>query len=386
MKKYTERQINELIDKFEKGILTEEEMAALNEWYEIMGSGDGEFKAYESTIEQFKERLYRNITNELSLTKEPQQSKLRWRHLTVAASILVVCSIAFYFFQYQETGSGVVRTVPQDEISAMPGGYKAILTLADGKKIRLTSGNAGEVSNARGIVVTKSAKGQLVYRVTGEQESSNGMNTIETPAGGQYEIILPDRSSVTLNALSSLTFPERFSSNERKVVLVGEGYFKVSKNRSKPFKVSANGQEVEVLGTQFNLNSYRDEPNVVTTLEEGSVRVSTKGGSSVIAPGQQAVTNNSGSTTIKKANMSESLAWRNGEMIFEDADLQTIMRQVSRWYNVKVSYEGNININRITGSIGRDANLKTLIRILKGNGIKIRMEETAHEKTLVITE
>jgi hypothetical protein len=388
MEKHTKAEIAELIEKFERGIITNQEMQSLNQWYDSMGSETGEYESPELNIGLAKERFYNKIEEKISEKIHKSKGRFSRFQLMAAACVATVCIVGLYvyLYSYRFESARTVKIIQQDEISVAPGKDKAILTLGDGTKVNLSDAKAGQLAKIEGVIISKSNNGQLVYRITGNGGTMNNTNKIETPAGGQYQVILPDGSTVILNALSSLIFPDRFLGNERRVELTGEAYFKVAKNKEKPFKVTARGQEVEVLGTQFNLNSYSDEPNIVTTLEEGSVRVKGAQGSRVIAPGQQSLFDNGNDISVRQANLAEALAWKNGEMVFDDAELPAIMRQVSRWYNIQIRYEGYTKGNRITGSIGRDANLNTLLRILKGSGVKVRMEESVEEKTLVISE
>ncbi len=259
-----------------------------------------------------------------------------------------------------------------------PGGNKAVLTLADGSKIVLDDTKRGKIAKQQNVVIDKTQSGQLVYTVddaiknAGKPVAANliAFNTIATPRGGQYEVVLPDGTKVWLNAASSLKYPTTFTGSERRVELTGEAYFEVAKNAARPFFVTASGQTVEVLGTHFNINSYFDEKAIKTTLLEGSIKVSDGKNKAVIKPGQQSIIqfiNNS--IIIRDADTEEAIAWKNGKFLFNYTDLQTIMRQLSRWYDVDVEYQGTIAPKHYSGHISRNVPVSQIFQVLKTSGI-----------------
>src|SRR5690606_467261 len=199
----------------------------------------------------------------------------------------------------------------------------------------------GRLAELDGITVTKTANGQLVYEISEAQNKSEiTYNTIETPNGGQYQVRLPDCTAVWLNAGSRLTYPTSFaSSDNRRVELLGEGYFEVAKDSKRPFIVVAEQQEVEVLGTHFNVNAYADEGNIKTTLLEGSVKVgSSTQGTKMLKPGQQAI-NSKGNLEVKSVNTDYAVAWKDGYFRFNDKSLDMGLREIARWYDVEIVYE-----------------------------------------------
>jgi ferric-dicitrate binding protein FerR (iron transport regulator) len=210
-------------------------------------------------------------------------------------------------------------------------------------------------------------------------------NTLGTPRGGQYRLMLPDGSKVWLNAISSIRYPAAFTGKERVVEITGEAYFEVAKDATHPFKVLVhNGDmEISVLGTHFNVNAYNDEPIIKTTLVEGSVKVTRDKQTAVIKPGEQTELNSSGALKIiHDADIDEAVAWRNGLFEFQDADLQSILRQVMRWYDVEVDYQGNIPERFFTAIISRDKTLTGVLEILKLSDIDYKLDG----KKLVITQ
>jgi ferric-dicitrate binding protein FerR (iron transport regulator) len=256
----------------------------------------------------------------------------------------------------------------------VPGGNHAVLVLADGSVIKLDSTGNGVVSAQGTITITIKDSGQLIYTSNGQApDRESGFNTLKTPRGGQYQVVLPDGTKVWLNAATSLKYPAFFAANERKVELNGEAYFEVAKNPKSPFRVIVNGKPgVEVLGTHFNMMAYGDEPFMATTLLEGSVKI----GSTILKPGQQANVEFAEQKiqVINDIDVNEIIAWKNGKTSFKDASIQTIMRGVSRWYDVDISYEGKIPDKRFKGGLPRDANLSDLLSVLEQSGIHFRVE------------
>jgi transmembrane sensor len=235
------------------------------------------------------------------------------------------------------------HAVSEAKSDISPGGNIATLTLADGRKISLTDAKNGQLAEQSGIKISKTADGQLVYNITNAENSSLSLsyNTIETPPGGQYQVILPDGSKVWLNSASSLRYPVRFTGNERKVEISGEAYFEVAHNSKMPFRVINSNQIVEVLGTHFNIMAYPDESSTNTTLLEGSVRIIKENKSKIISPGQQTRVKN-GDIDVASVDVTQVTAWKEGYFMFKNEDIQSIMRQISRWYNLEVKYQGDI--------------------------------------------
>jgi transmembrane sensor len=323
--------------------------------------------------------------------------RMKWMRVAAAAVIVVIGTGAYFFNQpekqqpNQKIASTESHKVQQD---VLPGGNKAILTLANGEQIILDSAANGVLAQQGNANVVKLANGQLAYKGTGAKADEIIYNTLGTPRGGQYRLVLPDGSKVWLNAISSIRYPTAFAGKERIVEITGEAYFEVTKDETKPFKVLVKNQQAEpgvdyndlqitVLGTHFNVNAYNDEPAIKTTLVEGSVKVTRKEQSIVIKPGEQTQLNNSGILkVVHNANVDEAVAWRNGLFEFQDADLQSILRQVMRWYDVDVDYQVNIPERYFTAIISRDKTLTGVLEILKLSDIDYKLEG----KKLVITQ
>lgn len=255
--------------------------------------------------------------------------------------------------------------------------------MADGSRISLTDAVEGEVAKQAGMRITKSKDGQLVYQVVegaaANSHATDIFNTIETPRGGQYQIKLPDGTRVWLNASSSLRYPAVFARDNREVELKGEGYFEVSKDKRRPFKVKSGIQEVKVLGTHFNVSAYSDEAMIRTTLLEGVVQVGLlKGGAAeknvLLKPGQQSLMSLK-ELKVSNADTEESVAWKNGYFKFNDESIESILKKISRWYDVDVSYEGKMTDKIFNGKVSRYGNVSDVLQILQLTGaIKFKIE------------
>ena len=257
----------------------------------------------------------------------------------------------------------------------LPGGDKAVLTLADGTKITLDSVAKGYITNQGGTKISKQDNGQLTYTAGKDNPDGTLYNSISTPRGGQYRIVLPDGSKAWLNALSSIKFPARFTGAERSVVVTGEVYLEVTRNLSQPFVVRANKANIEVLGTSFDVNAYEDEERLRTTLISGAVRVSAGSTApAVLKPGQQAELMPDAHLTVHAADLDQTIAWKNGTFQFNQTPLQDAMRQLSRWYDVDVIYAvGTPNI-KFSGDMKRDLNLSQVLEALSEMGVKFKVE------------
>jgi len=250
-----------------------------------------------------------------------------------------------------------------------PGSNKAVLTLGNGHKIILNDAKNGQLADEANTKITKAKDGRLVYNTTNNTQASQpavDYNTVSTPNGGQYEVELPDGTKVWLNASSSLRYPTRFAGNERKVELSGEAYFEVSHNKTMPFKVKTASQEIEVLGTHFNVNAYTDEPATNTTLLEGSVKITSGKAQSVVIKPQQQASLKSAGFDVREVDADEVIAWKNGYFEFSEENLGSIMRKISRWYNVEIIYTDKGLENQVfSGSISKYKNISQVIKLLE---------------------
>jgi ferric-dicitrate binding protein FerR (iron transport regulator) len=289
--------------------------------------------------------------------------KSLWPRIVAAASIILCLSFGGYFLLHKQPTQRIAQNKVQD---IEPGGNKAILTLSNGQKVSLTDAKNGNIAQQSGTQITKAQNGQVVYLATkGVNATEVAYNTISTPRGGEWKLTLPDGSHVWLNAASSIIFPTAFRGNNRTVKITGEVYFEVVHNAAKPFRVTTKDMTVEDIGTHFNINAYNDESSTRTTLIEGSVKVSNITGSATLMPGQQAVVaQNNNTIIVKQSDTDGAIAWKNGLFHFDRADIQTVMREFARWYNVDVQYKGDIPVRAISGNINRNSKASVALQIL----------------------
>jgi ferric-dicitrate binding protein FerR (iron transport regulator) len=389
-----------LMEGYGAGRLTEEEEIAFFQWYG------------EASLEEFHRILSHCHFSSASLLVSPeipddlraaleqaireheayeQQAsvvplrRLRW---IWAAAIFLVLSVGGYVI-YQSRlshSTDIARLQPAGDVA--PGMTKAVLTLADGSRIVLDSVGSGQLA-VQGKTIVQNDHGTVSYSGDGhlsKNEQSPLYNTLATGRGEQSPpLSLADGTKVWLNALSSIRFPVAFSGDAREVEISGEVFFEVARLSAQPFRVRTKGMEVEVLGTQFSVNAYSDEQDIRTTLLEGRVRVMSQEEASrdqglILEAGQQARVRD-GVSLVRNANIDQAVAWKRGLFDFNHADLQTVLRQLSRWYDIDVKFEGNIPARSFHGKITRDLSLSQVIHILQDLDVKFRIEG----KTLIIT-
>ena len=299
----------------------------------------------------------------------------KWMRIAAAALILAIGGIGFWLVTKQ-TGQQIAQSklaAPKSAIPITAGGNKAILTLADGSSIVLDSTHQGTLAKQGNVKIIKLNTTTLAYNAGEAKRQEVVYNTLSTPSGGQYQLILPDGSKVWLNASSSIHFPTIFKGKERSVTITGEAYFEVAKNAAMPFRISVKDMQVEVLGTHFNIMAYDDENSMNTTLLEGSVKVTKGAVNKLLAPGQQSVINTAGEISIKDADIEEVMAWKNGWFQFNAYDIKMVMRQISRWYDVEVMYEGKIPTGHFTGLVSRDNDIKQVLKIMQSGGVRFKI-------------
>lgn len=361
-----------ILERVADGSATDQEIAQYHLWISVVQ--EKEASRGEPLLGN-KAQLEQDILTEILLEihqKPVAKAYKLWKSISIAASVLLISGLAFYTFHPDGLHPGLQKTVIINDI--LPGSEQAVLTLDNGQKIVLDGAANGKIAEQAGISISKTGDGQLVYSVTevaGKKgvNGVDGLNTIATPRGGQYQLNLPDGTKVWLNAASSLKYPVRFATRQRLVELTGEGYFEVAKDPARPFKVKTGTEELQVLGTHFNINSYTDEATRKTTLLEGAVRINSKSWSQpiVLSPGQQAVVSNQG-LKILKVNTDEIIDWKNGNFIFYEEPLESIMRKVARWYDVEVKYEGSPGDLTFTGVVSRSKNISAMLNALDKTG------------------
>lgn len=388
------KELNRILEKFAAGNIQSAEQISFNKW--LAAADETKYKdvldqyqvilqqhpGYEKANPALLDKIESQIT-EYDRKQGAKNSVTGRYYLHIAATVLLVLSTALYFFNNRNSSLKPKDSIPnisRHEIT--PGGNKATLTLADGSRITLNDSANGEVAKQAGITITKTTDGQLVYTITNVKPATQNVqiayNTIETPKGGQYQVNLPDGSKVWLNAASSLHYPTRFTGQERKVTLIGEAYFEVTRNSAMPFRVVCNNQVIEVLGTHFNINSYTDEEVIKTTLLEGSIKVTPTNNLSpkevagvMLKPGQQSQITVGGIKNIKVINVDtdEAVAWKNGYFTFASENIESIMRKVSRWYDVEIHYEGNITREEFVGSVSKYEKVSEILTTLELTGL-----------------
>lgn len=330
-----------------------------------------------------KEKLYKTIIQSEEEQLAPPVRRIRWWRIAAAAVFIGVIVTAGVFFFNRDSQPAKPRIAEGSDAAEKikPGTDKAILTLANGQQIVLDSSATGTISQ-QGNVKVINLNGQLAYE--GEKNGTMAemlYNTVTTANANQYQLVLRDGTKVWLNAASSIRFPADFVGTTRTVEITGEAYFEVAKDASKPFHVKVNGTDIEVLGTHFNVNAYTDEAVVKTSLLEGSVKITSGNKSNKLAPGQEANVTSSGDLTISSGNVDMSVAWVKGYFQFDQAPLPVIMRQIGRWYDLDIKYEGAVPDRIFKGKIQRTLPLSSILNLLRNGDIQFRVEG----KTLVIT-
>lgn len=399
----TNERIEELISKFMAGDISAREKTELEEWlsseerphlFQFVEREEWVRKGIaaldkvdvESGYEKFLHK-YQQPDDEVQeeAVPEPPVRRIPWMKIAVAAAAVFVLALGswFFFFRTSSTQETIVaddiRTRYKNDVS--PGGNVATLELADGSTIQLDQSAHGLLADEGDATIEKTASDRLEYNTNKNAKNGKaGFNTITTPAGGQYHVVLPDGSRVWLNAASSLRFPISFTGSERRVTVTGEAFFEVAEMKKQgqkiPFIVSIKKQtgpsgEVQVLGTRFNINAYNDEPNIRTTLLRGSVRVvpaNRQQQAKVIKPGQQANFNETGPLEISSVDSSSIVAWRDGKFKYQNESIQLIMRQLARWYDVKVVFKDNMDA-KFVSSFPRTMPISEILEILEKTGI-----------------
>lgn len=308
-----------------------------------------------------------------------------WKKVAAAILILILGGTGSYLYLNKEHSEGVAKA--QEEVNDIsPGGNRAILTLSNNTTVLLDSADNGRLASQGGVNIVKISSGRLAYKAdlgtAGQAGQLQEMqyNTLTTPRAGQYQLTLSDGTKVWLNSASSIHYPTAFIGKKRKVEITGEVYFEVKHDKARPFEVQAGSQMIEDLGTRFNVNAYADEPTIKTTLLEGSIKI----GSAVLKPGEQAIIKKDGKIdVIENRNPDDAIAWTKGLFAFNEASLQTVMRELSRWYDIDVVYEaGAGNMQRFSGRIDRNLTLSQILNGLKQTRAHFKIE--ADQKIVII--
>lgn len=333
------------------------------------------WNTFEAKKNPFDQMAKQRILSAIYSLEKPGRAvyvKHIWPKIAIAAAIAtVLVSLSMWFFKGSSNQTNNQIIYAND---VAPGKQGATLTLASGKKIRLTETGNGELAREAGVIISKSSTGQLTYEIKDVNTEANNINTLSTAKGETYQVRLPDGSLVWLNAASSLTYATKLNDgNIRRVKLDGEGYFEIAKDKAHPFIVESRGQQVAVLGTHFNINSYADESSIKTTLLEGMVRVNDR---VVLKPNQQSILTGSDQITVKQADVTAAIDWKNGDFIFKRESLEQIMRKVARWYNVEINYDPAVDVNQtFSGLVSRSKNISQILISMESTGrLKFKIE------------
>ncbi|AMQ01839.1 FecR protein [Pedobacter cryoconitis] len=354
------KDVKEVLDKISSGNYNPEEEAIAKLWLHQLHQHD-EAGLSEQELHEVSDQMWSSLerNKKQSLPHKYRKSVV---YMAAAASLALIISVGLYFNQQRPLAKSIQPEAYTNDIPA--GSNKAYLTLANGKKLALTSSANGTLAEEAGIKITKTADGQLVYTVANQGgKKAAGYNSIETPRGGQYQLNLPDGTKIWLNSASSLKYPVSFAAlKERRVELSGEAYFEVAKDKIHPFIVKSGRQQIQVLGTHFDVNAYPDEQLIKTTLLEGSVKLNEQ---VVLKPGEQSLLTGE-KFSVKEVNVNDAIDWKNGEFVFTNESLTSILKKVSRWYDVEIKYIHNpVNMPTFTGSVSRSENISGVLKMLE---------------------
>ncbi|RXK83144.1 FecR family protein [Filimonas effusa] len=388
-----DQRLIELLNSYTAGTCTP---AREQELMQMIASGE-----YDAVIKQYMMQAWRQLPVDHMLGEEqaqrirnvvlktqappviPSYRNRRWLKMAAAAIILLLAGGgAVYLFNNRSASSKQLAVTKQPVIK--PGTDGAVLTLADGSTIILDSASDGNLASQANVQVVKTG-GHIQYLPVGTNSDNASLyNTIGTAKGKQFQLLLEDGTRVWLNAASSIRFPVSFSKTNREVEVSGEAYFDVAQDSKRPFRVKAGSATVDVLGTQFNINSYRDEAAVTTTLVEGAVKLKNGNNEHLMYAGQLVEAFANGNTRVfHHVNTGEIIAWKNNFFSFKDTDIKTLMRQLERWYNVETVYKGRIRESvTFNGDISRGVDLGTVLKMLEMTG-EVHFE--IQEKTIVVT-
>ncbi len=382
-----QKEFQQLAKKISSGMATEKEVALYNYYY----SHFQEHVEWDSSVlgekDEVKRELYERITTKLPGYTTKVRS-FPYLKIAAAAVVLIAISIGIFIRNQQQELLPLYTEESRLKQDVDPGMNKAALTLSDGTVLHLDESQNGVLADQDGAQVQKLEDGQIAYTSAKNQQNGsfdkNVFNTITIPRGGQYQLLLPDGTKVWLNASSSLKFPVAFTGDSRVVELEGEAYFEVatiyrkSDSQRQPFIVKTSSQQIEVLGTHFNVNAYPNEDVARTTLVEGKVKVSSvaTGEAKTLNPGQQTQITKTGDIRVFDGiDAEEAMAWKNGMFYFNNTDLATIMNQLSRWYNVEVDIN-NMPKKKFNGALSRDVKLSQVLKMMETtSGLKFKIDE-----------
>jgi transmembrane sensor len=364
MRTPNQNELLRMIESYLDGSASDKQISTVEQYYNLFDDEPDLLDGYSdneilSTHDRIRGAISMKIqANEKSLIGWPR------RFMSIAAIVFLVLGLGVYLYNLKYVKKPTLPSMPLITDVA-PGGNKAVLTLTDGRKIPLMDESVRKFPEQSGVKISAVGDSALVYQSTQKKIAESNFNLLTTPNGGQYQITLPDGTKVWLNTSSSLRFPLRFSEDQRAVELDGEAYFEVAKNKDKPFMVKTHLQVVEVLGTRFNVNAYKDEPIERTSLLEGRVIVTNALFKSkrILRPGQQSIMKDQKEIFIANVDTDEAVAWRYGYFVFDNEKLESILRKISRWYNIKIDYSRAPVVTNLvfSGTLSRDNNVSKVL-------------------------
>jgi transmembrane sensor len=389
-----------LAEKFLDGTATDAEQEQLHQLYDKWVDDEETVVSKTEHVEELRIEILQALKDRINGQKRviPFYKRKSWRMVAAASIIIVAGVLLLYYIQPvspKKEFTSKETNIPANQPPVLPGKDRATLTLADGRVIDLDSSGAGLLAQ-EGNTSIINKDGKIIYDPNKKASGETIYNTISTPRGGQYQLVLPDGSRVWLNATSSIKFPVAFAGNSRTVELNGEAYFEVAKNPARPFVVNVKDVEVKVLGTHFNIMAYSEEEAIKTTLLEGSVQLNSRqpaiGNSlqagtgrqlAILKPGDQAVlTDDSRFTIHEHTDLEEVVSWTNGKFHFNNADIKVIMRQIARWYDVDVEYRNISAQTQLGGVVSRKEDLRQLLNYFEIAG---KVHFTIEGRKIIVT-
>lgn len=381
-------QVRTLLDKYQKGTLSDKEQALLESWYlDVMANRESTL-----TDDEVRNNLVRVEKIVSNRTRPRSLYSKYWR---AAAAAVLIASSTVWYLGHQQRQMDPVQVQAVATFDVQPGGNKATLTLEDGRTVELLTGQEGivmgdELTYVDGTTVLDAGNLSTDKEVITENRHYSGYAVLRTPKGGQYQITLSDSSKVWLNAETTLRYPLRFSGNSRAVEVEGEAYFEIrtAKNATGsriPFVVKSKGQDITVLGTAFNVSAYNDAALTKTTLVNGRVKVAAKAFDEevLLTPGQEALLSEI-ALASRKSDVASAVAWKEGKFRFNETTLRDVMDQLSRWYNLEIEYRGDIPKTYFYGVINRNRTLTAVLDVLKESGLNFKIEKTGNTNKLVV--
>lgn len=374
-----------ILDRYLKNQSSAKEREKLDEFFEE-NAAVNESSNLNQDLTKLEDKIFNYIQFGIKEQVKQQRKLHHIPYMQIAASILVIFLFSTTIYFYRSSIGVHPKSSQGNSISSIedkqPAKNIAILTLGNNSQIVLDEASNGEIAQESGVSILKTDKGELVYKIKNSNKLSsndlNKFNTISTPMGGKFKVILPDGSLVVLNAASTLKYPVHFDENLRKVSFTGEAYFEIAKKVDQqkkriPFYVYSNNQIVEVLGTHFNINSYDNDEYSKTTLLEGSVKIINEKSSNtakILMPGQQAVIKRGDvQTKIMIADEAQALAWKDGYFLFKNTNIKDVVNELERWYNVDIQYDNSMEFENITGYISRNVKISSVLKMLQLSGI-----------------